>query len=206
MADDHLVTDLDQLLGLYGDVSEGARTKEQTRLHPFHQALIEASPFCAFSSVGPDGTDCTPRGDGPGFVRVVDETTLEFADRKGNNRLDSLRNILDDGRVSLLFFIPTRIDSLRVNGRAVITTDPDVLASHAIDGKPPATVVRITVDRVYTHCGKAMIRSKLWQPEAWADTEGLPTVGQLSAAFKDYEMDVDHYDANYESDLRANLL
>lgn len=203
---DHLVTSLDELLSLYGDVSLGARTKEQTVIAPVYREMIEASPFCALTTVGPEGTDCTPRGDTPGFVRVVDEHTLELPDRKGNNRLDSMRNIIADGRVSLLFLIPKRIDSMRVNGRAVITTDPKVLASHAIDGKPPATVLRISVDQAYSQCGKALIRSQLWDPEAWGDVDHLPSPGQISNSFKDFEMDVEDYDKNYESDLRANLL
>ncbi len=203
---EHLVTTLDDLLPLYGDVSLGARTKEQTSLAPVYQRLIEASPFCAFTTVGPEGTDCTPRGDEPGFVRVIDEHTLELPDRKGNNRLDSMRNIIADGRCSLLFLIPNRIDSMRVNGRAVITTDPDVLAAHAIDGKAPATVIRITVEQAYSQCGKALIRSQLWDPASWRDVDHLPTPGQISNSFKDFEMDVESYDASYEDDLKANLL
>ncbi len=202
----HLVTDVDELAALYGDVPLGAITKEQQSLHPVYQALIEASSFCALASVGPDGTDCTPRGDGPGFVRVVDEHTLELPDRKGNNRLDTLRNIVVDGRVSLLFLIPGRIDTMRVNGRAVITTDPEVLEAHAIDGKAPATVIRITVEAAYLQCGKAMIRSQLWEPDTWPDISGLPTAGQVSATFKDFPVDVEAYDANYEQGLRENLL
>ena len=128
---------------------------------PVYQQLIEASPFCAFATVGPEGTDCTPRGYGPGFVRVIDEHTLEMPDRKGNNRLDSLRNIVADGRCSILFLIPNRIDSMRVNGR---------------------------------------------EPETWRSVDHLPTPGQISNSFKDFEMDVAAYDANYEPGLRENLL
>ena len=202
----HLISTLDDLLALYGNISLGAQTKEQTFLAPVYQELIAASPFCALTSVGPNGTDCTPRGGAPGFVRIIDEHTLELADRRGNNRLDTLRNIVEDGRVSLLFLIPHRIDTMRVNGRAVITTDPAVLESHAIDGKAPATVIRISVDRAYTQCGKAMIRSKLWDPDAWASVDGLPTPGEISNSFKDFEMDVAAYDASYEADLTAKLL
>ena len=203
---DHLVSDLDDLLLLYGNVATGAIVKEQSFLHPVFRPLIEAAPFCAFATVGVDGTDCTPRGDGPGFVKVIDEKTLEMPDRKGNNRLDSLRNIIEDGRVSLLFLIPTRIDTMRVNGRAIITTDPDTLDAHALDGKRPATVIRITVEAAYLQCGKAMIRSQMWDPSTWQSTEGLPTPGEVSATFKDYEVDVAAYDATYESDLRQHLL
>ncbi len=202
----HTITTIEQLEALYGDVSLGARTKEQTYLAPVYQQMIAASPFCALATVGPSGTDCTPRGDGPGFVRVVDEHTLELPDRKGNNRIDSLRNIVEDGRVSLLFLIPHRIDSMRVNGRAVIITDPDVLESHAIDDKAPAIVLRITVDQAYSQCGKAMIRSQLWEPDTWPSVDGLPTPGQISNSFKDFEMDIEAYDANYEQGLRDELL
>ena len=204
MGESHLVTSVAELEALYGEVPLGAITKERNELHPFQQELIAASPFCAFSTVGPDGTDCTPRGDGPGFVRVVDAHTLELPDRKGNNRLDSLRNIIADGRVSLLFLIPKRIDTMRVNGRAVITTDPATLDSHALDGKSPATVIRITVEAAYLQCGKAMIRSQLWDPGTWADVDGLPTPGMLSAAFRD-GVDVPTYDAGYEQGLRDHL-
>lgn len=202
----HVITTIDDLLTHYGEIPLGAKTKEQDHLAPVYQEMIAASPFCALATVGPHGTDCTPRGETPGFVRVVDEHTLELPDRKGNNRLDSLRNIIEDGRVSLLFLIPGRIDSTRVNGRAVITTDPDVLNAHAIDGKAPATVIKITVERAYSHCGKAMIRSGLWDDERWPDLDGLPTPGQISNSFKDFEMDVESYDTNYEQDLRDNLL
>lgn len=198
------MTSVEELEGLYGTVSPGAVTKERTELHPFHQELIAASPFCALATVGPAGTDCTPRGDEAGFVRVIDAHTLELPDRKGNNRLDSLRNIVADGRVSLLFAIPKRIDTMRVNGRAVITTDPDTLDAHALDGRRPATVIRITVEQAYLQCGKAMIRSQLWQPETWGEVDHLPTPGQLSAAFRD-GVDVDRYDAGYEQSLRENL-
>lgn len=203
--DEHQVTELDQLLALYSEVPVGAITKERTELHPMHQELIAVSPFCAFASAGPDGTDCTPRGDGPGFVKVIDAHTLELPDRRGNNRLDTLRNIVADGRVSLLFLIPERIDTMRVNGRAIITTDPETLQAHAIDGKPPATVIRITVEAAYLQCGKALIRSQLWDPSSWESTDGLPTPGQLSAAFRD-GVDPEAYDASYEETLRQHLL
>lgn len=200
----HQVTTLEQLLGLYGKVPVGAITKEQESLHPVYQALIEASPFCAFATVGPSGTDCTPRGDQPGFVKIIDDKTIEMADRKGNNRLDSLRNIIDDGRVSLLFLIPNRQETMRVNGRAIITTDPDTLRRHADEGREPATVIRISVDQAYLQCGKAMIRSKIWDPEQWADVADLPTTGQISASFRD-GVDVPEYDKTLDERLRADL-
>jgi len=200
----HEITTLDELLSLYGEPPVGAITKEQESLHPVYQALIEASPLCALASVGSEGTDCTPRGDGPGFVKVIDDKTLEMADRKGNNRLDTLRNIIEDGRVSLLFLIPNRQETMRVNGRAIITTDPDTLARHADAGREPATVIRISVDRAYMQCGKAMIRSKLWQPEHWPDLSDLPSTGQISASFRE-GVDVEDYDRTLDERLRADL-
>ena len=198
------ITDLDELLALYGKSPEGAITKEQPVIGEHYRALIEASPFCSLATVGPEGLDCTPRGDDPGFVKVIDEHTLEMPDRKGNNRLDSLRNIISDPRVALLFLIPGRKETMRVNGRAAITTDQATLEAHALDGKPPATVVRVTVDTCYFQCGKATMRSHLWDPEGWADIEHLPTTGTISAAFRD-GVDVADYDATLEDRLRDDM-
>lgn len=198
------ITELDELLALYGQPPEGAITKEQPVLGEHYRKLIEASPFCALATVGPAGLDCTPRGDGPGFVRVVDERTLELPDRRGNNRLDSLRNILSDPHVGLLFLIPGRKETMRVNGRAVITTDPDTLASHAVDGKAPATVIRITVETAFYQCGKATMRSGLWDPDAWPDIDHLPSTGAISGAFRP-GLDVDDYDANLDRNLRNSM-
>lgn len=200
----HEITDLDDLLALYGTSPEGAITKEQPVIGEHYRALIEASPFCALATVGKAGLDCTPRGDEPGFVRVIDESTLEMPDRKGNNRLDSLRNILEDSHVALLFLIPGRKETMRVNGRATITVDPETLAAHAVDGKLPATVVRIAVDTAYFQCGKATMRSHLWNSEEWADISTLPSTGALSAAFRD-GVDVEEYDENLDQRLRDDM-
>lgn len=198
------ITELDELLALYGKSPEGAITKEQPVLGEHYRALIESSPFCSLATVGPEGLDCTPRGDQPGFVKVVDERTLEMPDRKGNNRLDSLRNIISDPRIALLFLIPGRKETMRVNGRAVITTDAETLQAHTLDGKPPATVVRVTVDTCYFQCGKATMRSHLWDPEGWADIDHLPTTGTISASFRD-GVDVEDYDANLEERLQDDI-
>jgi uncharacterized protein len=200
----HEITTLDELLALYGRSPEGALTKEQPTIAEAYRALIEASPFCSLATVGPDGLDCTPRGDQPGFVKVVDERTLEMPDRRGNNRLDSLRNIVNDPRVALLFLIPGRNETMRVNGRAVITTDPETLKAHAIEGKAPATVVRIAVETCYFQCGKAPMRSNLWNPDQWADISELPTTGAISASFRD-GVDVVEYDRNLEENLRSSM-
>ena len=198
------ITTLDDLLARYGEASEGSLAKEQTVIGDHYRALIEASPFCALATIGPDGLDCTPRGDAPGFVTVVDETTLELPDRRGNNRLDSLRNIIADPRVALLFLIPGRKETMRVNGRATITIDADVLAAHAVDGKEPATVIRIDVEAAYFQCGKATMRSALWQPERWASIDHLPTTGAMAATFRP-TIDADDYDANLDQGLRDTM-
>lgn len=200
----HEVTKLDDLLALYGRSPEGALTKEQAVIGEHYRSLIEASPFCALATTGPGGLDCTPRGDAPGFVKVIDERTLEMPDRKGNNRLDSLRNILDDPNVALLFLIPGRNETMRVNGQAVITTDPETLEVHAVEGKLPATVVRVAVDTCYFQCGKAPMRSNLWNPAEWADISELPTTGAISASFRD-GVDVADYDSKLEQNLRNDM-
>lgn len=198
------VTDIDQLRALYGETVLGAITKEQEVIGDHYRALIEASPFCALATIGPDGLDCTPRGDEPGFVRVVDERTLELPDRRGNNRLDSLCNIISNPFVALLFLIPGRNETMRVSGRAVILDAPDVLAAHTVDGKPPATVLRIHVDTAFYQCGKAMLRSNLWDASKWADISHLPSTGTISASFRD-GVDVDDYDANLDRRLRESM-
>jgi len=198
------ITDLHDLLALYGQSPEGAIAKEQPVIGEHYRALIESSPFCALATVGPDGLDCTPRGDDPGFVRVVDERTLEMPDRKGNNRLDSLKNILSDPHVALLFLIPGRKETMRVNGRATIVTDAETLAAHAVDGKAPATVIRIAVDTAFYQCGKATMRAGLWDPDRWPALSRLPSTGTISATFRQ-GVDVEDYDRHLERRLREDM-
>lgn len=198
------ITTLDELLGLYGEPPPGAITKERTEIGAHYRALLEAAPFCALATVGGEHVDCTPRGDDPGFVRVVDEHTLEMPDRRGNNRLDSLRNILEDPRVALLFLIPRRNETMRVTGRASITTDPATLARHAVGDKEPTTVIRVAVERAYYQCGKALMRSHLWQPDEWPAIDHLPTTGTISASFNE-GVDAADYDATLEARLRDSM-
>ncbi len=200
----HEVNSLEQLLDRYGQVVPAALTKQQTTLHPHYRALIEASPFCVLGTVGPAGVDCSPRGDAPGFVRIVDEQTLELPDRRGNNRLDSLRNIVANPQVSLLFLIPGRKETMRVSGQAVICIDPDVLASHEVAGKVPVTVLRIHVESAFYQCGKALLRSGLWQPDEWSDISQLPSTGTISAAFNP-GVDSVEYDAALEQRMKDQM-
>lgn len=155
--------------------------KVTDRITPAYAALIAASPFAVLATAGPEGLDCSPRGDRPGFVRVADETTLVLPDRRGNNRIDSLRNILRDPRVALLFLIPGSGTTFRVNGAAVISADPDLLASFSVDGQAPRTAIVVTVEAAYFQCARAIVRSALWDPDARVDPKSLPSPGAILA-------------------------
>ena len=157
--------------------------KETSFVHPVYRALIEASPFFALATSGPGGLDVSPRGDAPGFVIVEDEKTLLLPERRGNNRIDSLRNIVADPRVALLFLIPGRGETLRVNGRATIVTDPALLERFAVAGKAPKCVLAVDVETVFFQCARAILRSGLWDAQA---VEGLPSAGAMLAALSEH--------------------
>lgn len=200
----HKVTDIGRLEALYGMPAKRSITKEVDYLTEGYQALIEASPFVLLATVGPEGTDCTPRGDPAGFVRVADDRTLLLPDRRGNNRLDNLRNIVLDGRLSLLFLIPGVGETLRVNGRGEIVTDPDLLASFEMQGKVPASVLVVHVERVYFQCQKALVRSRLWDPAAHVDGKSLPSAGDLLKEL-DGSFDKATYDKGYPGRLKETI-
>ena len=176
------VTTMDQLLGLYEAPSDVSSAKEIDHVSDHYRAFIEAAPFFALATGGPDGLDCSPRGDAPGFVRVAGPKTLMVPDRRGNNRIDSLRNIMRDPRVALLFLIPGIGETIRVTGSAALSIDPDLLASFTVNGKLPCCVIVITVERVFYQCTKAIVRSKLWDPARHVDRTRLPTTGAILAA------------------------
>lgn len=179
----HEITTLEALEALYQPAPVAASTvKVADHITPHYAALIEASPFLALATVGPEGLDCSPRGDLPGFVRIADPKTLMLPDRRGNNRIDSLRNIVRDPRVALLFLIPGSGTTFRVNGRAVLSADPRLLESFAVDGKPPRTVMIVTVDEAYFQCARAIVRSGLWKTENQVDPTALPSPGAMLAA------------------------
>jgi uncharacterized protein len=187
--DEHLITTIDQLETLYSDAPYGpALFKETDRITAQYRKLIEAAPFVVLATSGPDGLDCSPRGDPPGFVRVVDETTLVIPDRRGNNRIDSLRNLVRDPRISLLFLIPGVGETMRINGRAKISTDPKLTDSFAVNGKVPKCVLVVTVEKAYFQCTKAIIRSKLWDPASIVDRKTLPTPGSILAEITNGKM------------------
>lgn len=182
MSDDpHTITTIDRLLEVYPHAPAATSLcKETPVLTPSYAAFVRAAPFCVVSTVGAGGLDQSPRGDAPGFVRVRDERTLVLPDRRGNHRLDTLRNVVADPRVGLLFLVPGVGHELRVRGTALLSTDPHELAQHEVRGAAPASVLVVTVERVYFQCARAMKRSGLWDPATWPDPTAVPTAGQMA--------------------------
>ncbi len=185
----YTITTTEELESLYLDAPYGpSLIKEVEYITPEYRKLIEAAPFVVLATSGPEGLDCSPRGDPPGFVRVIDEHTLVIPDRRGNNRIDSLRNLIRDPRVALLFLIPGVGETMRVIGRVRICTDPKLTESFAVDGKVPKCALVVTVEKAYFQCTKAIIRSKLWDPASKVDRKTLPTPGSIIAELTDGKM------------------
>jgi hypothetical protein len=192
-----LITTIEQLEALYGQPGESSTVKEADRLTPQYRALMEASPFVALATAGPEGLDCSPRGDAGQAVRIVDDRTVMMPDRRGNNRCDSLRNIVRDERVALLFLIPGSGTTLRLNGTAHLSIDPDLLASFAVKGQAPRSVIVITIQRVYFQCARAIVRSELWNPDRHVDPASLPTPGDILAAMSEARVGGRAYDEEW---------
>jgi uncharacterized protein len=170
---------ISDLRNRYGQPIERARLKSLRRLDRHCRRFIELSPFVCLGSSGVDGADVTPRGDRPGFVHVLDDTTLALPDWPGNNRLDSLTNIVSNPEIGMLFLIPGVDETLRVNGTAEISADPSLLERWNVTGKHPRSVLVITVKEAFLHCGKALIRSRLWHDDYKIDRAELPSYGQM---------------------------
>ncbi|MGE0873494.1 MAG: pyridoxamine 5'-phosphate oxidase family protein [Burkholderiales bacterium] len=200
-----IVSSIEELEALYGTPPENSIVKEADRITPEYRELVEASPFVALATCGPQGMDCSPRGDLPGFMRVLDEKTLLLPDRRGNNRIDSLRNIVQDPRVALLFLIPGVGNTLRINGRAQISTDAELLASFVIDGKAPRSVLVVTADAVYFQCSRAIMRSDLWNPATQRDPKTLPTPGRILAALSQDRLGGEAYDREWPDRARKSM-
>ncbi len=196
---------LDELEALYSAPVPTSITKEIDHLTELHRAYIEASPFVLVATSGLDGIDCSPRGDPPGFVRVVDEQTLLMPDRRGNNRLDTLRNLVVDPRIGLLFLVPGVGVTLRVNGTAEISTDVELRESFAMGDKVPTTVIVITTTSVYTQCPKALVRSHLWDPTRHRDPAELPSVGDILEMITSGGFDGNAYDEAYPQRVRETI-
>jgi PPOX class probable FMN-dependent enzyme len=199
------ITSEAELDALYDEPVPTSILKEVDRITDDYRKLIEASPFAILATSGPEGLDCSPRGDPRGFVRVTDSKTLMVPDRRGNNRIDSLRNIVRDPRVALLFLIPGIGTTMRVNGQAHLSTDPDLCASFAMEGKTPKCVIVISVERAYTQCQKAIVRSRLWDPEMHAAKSELPTVGEIMERLSNGEFDGKAYDAEYPERMKRTI-
>lgn len=191
------VTVIDELKTLYAPPSERALKKEIDHVDAVGRAFIAASPFVVLASGSRRGLDCSPKGDTPGFVQVADDgRTLLIPDRRGNNRLDSLKNLVEDPRVGLIFLVPGANETYRVNGRARVSTDPALRRRFAVGGKEPATVIVIAVEQAFHHCSKALIRSNLWQAGSQGRPKGVPTLGDFAAA-RAPGTDGGAYDADY---------
>ncbi|MBK5332619.1 MAG: pyridoxamine 5'-phosphate oxidase family protein [Ilumatobacteraceae bacterium] len=196
---------LDELEALYSAPVPTAVTKEIDHLTELHRAYVEASPFVLVATSGVDGLDCSPRGDPPGFVRVVDDRTLMMPDRLGNNRLDTLRNLVVDPRIGLLFLVPGVGVTLRVNGTAEISTDVELRESFTMGDKVPTTVIIVTTTSVYTQCPKALMRSHLWDPARHRDPSELPSVGDIMEVITSGVFDGKAYDDAYPERLRETI-
>ncbi|MEM9278804.1 MAG: pyridoxamine 5'-phosphate oxidase family protein [Pseudomonadota bacterium] len=196
---------IEELEAIYGQPGEASLVKEVPEIIPQYREYIETSPFCTLATVGPEGLDCSPRGDVPGFVRVHDERTLMMPDRRGNNRVDSLKNIIRDPRVALCFLIPGSRNTLRVNGEAHLSVDPEIKASFAVDGKEPRSVIVIKTQAVYFQCGRAIVRSKLWDQEAQVDPKTLPTPGDVLATLSSGSVGGADYDAKWDNRAKETL-
>jgi uncharacterized protein len=200
-----IVASIEELEEIYGQPGETSIVKVADRITPSYRTLIEKSPFAALATCGPEGLDCSPRGDLPGFVRIHDNKTLMLPDRQGNNRVDSLRNLVRDPRIALLFLIPGSGSTLRVNGRAQVSTQAELLASFRIEGKAPRTVIVITVEDIYFQCARAIVRSDLWNPEKHVNPKTLPTAGQILAEMSDNRVGGDDYDRAWPERARRSL-
>jgi uncharacterized protein len=200
-----IVTTTEQLEAIYGQPNDASTVKVAEHVTPLYRVLIENSPFAALATCGPEGLDCSPRGDLPGFVRVHDDKTLMMPDRRGNNRIDSLRNIVRDPRMALLFLIPGSGSTLRVNGHGQVSADPDLLASFKMEGKSPRTVIVMTVGEIYFQCARAIVRSDLWNPAKRVDPRHLPTPGQILAAMSDDTVGGESYDREWPERARKTM-
>lgn len=201
----NILRSIEQLEAIYGTTGETSTAKVTDRITPHYRTFIAIAPFAALATCGPEGLDCSPRGDVGGFVRIHDEKTLMMPDRRGNNRIDSLRNIVRDPRVALLFLIPGHGNTIRVNGRAEIDVDAELCASFAVDGKPPRSVIVLHVDEVYFQCARAIVRSELWNATRHVDPRSLPTPGEILHEMSEGRVGGKEYDEAWQARAQATL-
>ncbi|MCP3394243.1 pyridoxamine 5'-phosphate oxidase family protein [Bradyrhizobium sp. CCGB12] len=200
-----VINTVEQLEAIYGAVGDASTVKVADHVTPLYRIFIEKAPFAALATIGPEGIDCSPRGDLPGFVRIHDPKTLMLPDRRGNNRVDSLRNIVRDPRVALMFLIPGSGNATRVNGRAHLSIDPELLASFKVEGKAPRSVMVMHVDEIYFQCARAIVRSDLWNPDKRVDPKTLPTPGQILAEMSENKVGGEEYDRIWPERAAATM-
>jgi uncharacterized protein len=200
-----VIATVEQLEAIYGQPNDASIVKVAGRITPSYRVMIEKSPFAVLATSGPEGLDCSPRGDLPGFVRIHDDKTLMMPDRRGNNRIDSLSNIVRDPRIALLFLIPGSGSTLRVNGRAHVSANPDLLASFKVEAKAPRTVIVMTVEEIYFQCARAIVRADLWNPDKRVDPKTLPTPGQILADMSDDRVGGEQYDREWPERARQTM-
>ncbi|MBE9604376.1 pyridoxamine 5'-phosphate oxidase family protein [Acetobacteraceae bacterium H6797] len=203
LSDPHAITTAEELARHYPAPSERVLKKVSDRIEAQTAAFIARAPFCVLATAGARGMHATPRGDEPGFVAVLDEKTLALPDRKGNNRVDALRDVLEDPRVSLLFLIPGIGETLRIAGQARLTADPALKKRFEMQGKEPATVMLITVEEVFTQCARAILRSRIWKGAE--KPEGVPTGGDMLSEQSKGVIDGKVYDTEDAARIAANL-
>lgn len=199
------IAGLEAIYGVLDQLAPAATVKVSPRITPQYQRFIERSPFVTLATVGPEGVDCSPRGDKPGFVKVAAADKLLLPDRRGNNRIDSLRNVVRDPRVGLMFLIPGIGNAIRVNGRAHLDIDPALLASFAVEEKAPRSVMVIEVEEVYFQCARALIRSGLWKMESQVDPAELPTPGDILGELSQGEVGGKAYDRTWPERARQTM-
>lgn len=200
-----VVKTLAELEALYGTPKAPSLRKVSDRLTPEYRKLIETSPFCALATVGPEGADASPRGDNGQVAFVLDPKTLAIPDRRGNDRIDSLRNIVRDGRVALMFLTPGSTMVTRVNGQAEVSIDPDLMKRFEVKGKSPRSIIVIHIQEVYFQCARAVMRAGLWKAENWPDLAEVPTAGQILAAQTNGEVGGETYDKEWPERAKKTL-
>ncbi len=201
-----VVRSIEQLEALYGKPVQAATVKVSDHITDPYRAFIEAAPYLALATSGPEGLDCSPRGDEAGrLVRVDTSKKLLLPDRRGNNRVDSLRNIIRDPRVALLFMVPGVNNTIRVNGKATLDIDPSLLASFVIDGKLPRSVIIVEVEEVYFQCARALIRSDLWNSGKHVDASILPSPGQILECMSTNAIDGQTYDLGWAERAKTTM-
>jgi uncharacterized protein len=199
------ITELEQI---YGEPLDRSLWKELNYINDHYRKFIEKSPFLVLATYGEMGLDCSPRGDPAGFVRIVNQKCIQIPDRRGNNRLDSLRNIVNNPNVGVIFLIPNVGETIRLSGKAKIIADQELCQSFSIDGKPASSVLSIEVDKIYYQCQKAIARSKIWDSTTYIDRSDLPTAGQMTKIFADTngkEFDAETYDKNYPEIMKKTI-